>query len=370
MNLFVLSELNPACKHVGWSVAHSLESTLRSVCDPTFIYPFFNTCVRLFDHSKVPDNGGHLLWRWRHRLFKSWYKVGELPPLPPGRNVLIVVGMNPRFMLSVHALDSVLKQFDLCLGYILDGFNPQHFDFTLADKFDHLFVIGSELAEDVERLRGVSASFLPLATNVLEPELNLQHRSIDLLSYGRRNPEAHQRLYAHFNQPGSDRFYYHSTFSEPDVYNLEEHATLLKNLLNRAKVSLCFEASDKSRFMGYSPILYRWFEAWAAGCTVVGKKPTGRGVAELMQWENSAIELPDAPTEWIPFIEDVLADEATLQRNAERNYREALLQHDWRYRIREMLNRVGLETPEKLEDQIKQLRCTAYGMLASVQMSA
>jgi|GEM_PF-1541150 hypothetical protein len=370
MNLFVLSELNPANKHVGWSVSFSLESTLANVCAPTFIYPSFNANVPLLDHSKVPDGRGNFLLRCQHRLFKSWYQIEELPTLPQGQNVLLVVGLSPRFMLSIHALGPLLKQFDLCLGYILDGFDPHHLDSTLTDKFDHLFVIGSELAEDVQRIQGIPTSFLPLATHMLGQEINLRHRWIDIINYGRGNAEFNRLLQAHFSQPGSDRLYYHSTFSQGEVYDLGEHVSQLKNLLNQAKISMCFEASSTPRFMGYSPILYRWFEAWAAGCTIVGKKPTGRGVADLMQWEDSAIDLPDAPSEWVPFLEDLLADEATLQRNAERNYHEALLQHDWRYRIRDMFNTVGLETPEILDEQIKLLRRKAYGMIPSVPLSA
>lgn len=370
MNLFVLSELNPANKHVGWSVSYSLESTLASACDPTFIYPSFNTNIRLFDRVTVPDRPIASLRRYRHRLFKSWYSVEDLPTLSSGCNVLLVVGLSPCFMLSVHALGSLLKQFDVCLGYVLDGFDPQHFDATLKDKFDHLFVIGGELAEDIQRIHGIPTSFLPLATHVLKQDLNLQHRWIDIISYGRGNRDVHRLLYAHYNQPESGRLYHYSTFAKPEVHDQEEHVTLLANLLNRAKVSLCFEASDTPRFMGYSPILYRWFEAWAAGCTIVGKKPTGRGVAELMQWENSAIDIPDAPSEWLPFFDELLKDEATLQRNAERNHRQALLQHDWRYRIQDMFSTVGLKTPETLDEQIKQLRRKAYAMLPSNRVSA
>lgn len=369
MNLFVLSELNSDTKHVGWSVSYSLQATLGHVFEPTFIYPSLNNNTLQSDHSK-PIKEDNLFRRCRHRLFKSWYRIEDLPTLPQGKNVLLVVGVCPKFMLSIYALGPLLKQFDLCLGYVLDGFDPQHFDPTLADPFDHLFVIGEELADDLRKLRGISVSSMPLAIDVLEQDLNLQPRSIDVLSYGRCSPSLHQQLYSRCNQPGSDLLYFHSTFVGADVENLSEHTTLLRQLLSRSKVSLCFEASNIPRFMGYSPILYRWFEAWAAGCTVVGKKPTGRGVAELMQWENSAIELPDDPSQWIPLVEDVLADEAVLQRNAERNYRQALLQHDWRYRIQEMLDIVGLETPESLEEQIKQLRRKAYAMLPAVQLYA
>ena len=144
--------------------------------------------------------------------------------------------------------------------------------------------------------------FLPLATDALRLGSNAKHRSIDIINYGRTKAAVHKCLQSHYAQPSSDRFYFHSTFSQSAVYHLGEHVTLLANLLSRSRISLCFEASHVERFCGRSPILYRWFESWAGGCTVVGKRPFGKGVAPLMDWENSTIELPNESSEWIPFF--------------------------------------------------------------------
>jgi hypothetical protein len=45
-----------------------------------------------------------------------------------------------------------------------------------------------------------------------------------------------------------------------------------------------------------------------------------------------------------------------LLANTQRNYRECLLRHDWRYRLKVMFETAGLPIPEKLELEIGQLQ--------------
>lgn len=344
MNLFVLSDLHPDNRHVGWSVGYTFKESIARACNATLMYP-------------VRNQGGKFLARYQQRLLKSWYhKLDTLPQLGQAPNVLLVVGLWPEFLLSMHTLGPLLKQFDVRIGYILDGFNPDHLDRTVAPYLDHLFVMNAELVDVIRCQHGINTSFLPLATDTFSASLTDTPRWIDIISYGRGNQAVHAALQAHFNQTESKRVYFHSTFSGPQVYDQAEHITLMQKLLSGSKINLCFEASDVPRFKGSSPLLYRWFEAWASGCTIVGKKPFGQEVAPLMDWENSTIELPDTPSDWIPFLNAILDDEATLAANSRRNYREALLRHDWCYRFRDIFATVGLSMPETLSERIALLR--------------
>ncbi|MFQ4142282.1 glycosyltransferase [Chlorogloeopsis sp. ULAP02] len=343
MNLFVLSELYPGNKHVGWSVLYPLEEVLSSTFNATFIYP-------------LPNNKIQLLRRYRHRIFKSWYKIDDLPTLDQGPNILLVIGLGPRFLLSIHALNSVLKKFDLRIGYILDGFYSSHLDRDVMPYLDYLFVICADLADAINRSTKLSTAFLPLATDVLKLGSNSIHRSIDIISYGRTDPKIHKCLQRNFNEEHNNRIYLHSTFSHPEVFNIQEHTKLLFKILSRSKISLCFEASNVERFQGYSPILMRWFESWSSGCTVVGKKPFGKGVANLINWQNSTIEVPDNPADWLAFFEELLSDNDGLIANSQRNYRECLNRHDWRYRIKDMFKVLELPIKENLKNEIAFLR--------------
>jgi hypothetical protein len=202
---------------------------------------------------------------------------------------------------------------------------------------------------------------LPLGINAFaQSNYKLQPRLIDILSYGRADEQLHTTLERHFNQSNSDRLYHHSTFAEPYLTNPREHDTLLTKLLHRTKVSLCFEASNVPRFRGQSPLLYRWLEGWAGGCAIVGKRPWGKGVTELMDWPDSAIEIPDDPRDWIPFFEALLTNENWLKEISHRNYRECRLRHDWRYRLRDMFQLLKIPVPARLSREITQLQQIQY----------
>lgn len=357
MNLFILSEFGPDfVQHVGWSVSYGLEKTLTEILNPVFLYPQKNHPLQPLRQWGIEQERLRSFEHRFNRIFKSWFHLPELPTLPAGKNILLAIGLTPDFLFSLHALGPVLKQFDLRIAYLLDGFDPEWLHPCVASHLDHVFIISSELAREVHQVRGVETSFLPLAANVTQSTPFGANRWIDILNYGRTNTSVHKCLQDYYNQQTNNRMYFHSTFSYGEVYNHEEHVMLMQKLLNRSKISLCFEASKTPRFRKHSPLLYRWFEAWSAGCTIVGKRPLGEGVTELMSWENSTIELPDSPADWIPFFEALLEDEETLILNSQRNYRECVLRHDWRYRIRDMFMAVDLPIPEALKCSIADLQ--------------
>ncbi|XPM60490.2 MAG: glycosyltransferase [Leptolyngbya sp. IPPAS B-1204] len=370
MNLFVLSELGHKGSHVGWSVNHSLEETLTEVLNPTLIYPEKIFPLKWLHQLGIPEDNLEPFELRLNRLLKHWYKLQHLPTLPQGTNVLLVIGLTPNFLQALLTIAPLLKQFDLRIAYLLDGFKPTWLDPTIATWLDHLFVISQELATEISQISSISTTFLPLGANTTKSYASGTHRWIDIISYGRGNEAVHRCLQAHFNQGSTERMYFHSTFTTGEVENPREHITLMRKLLSRSKISLCFEASHLSRFNGHSPLLYRWFEAWAAGCTIVGKQPFEQGVQELMDWENSTIEIPDSPTDWIPFFESLLADETTLALNARRNQQECMLRHDWLYRIKTMLTTVGLPVPEALHDAITQLQAEAIDTYNVLRLSA
>jgi Glycosyl transferases group 1 len=343
MNLFVLSECNPENTHVGWLVSKSLEDVLARVLNTTFLYP-------------IEDETEGFLHQRKKRFLKNWFRLDQMPTLGKGPNVLLIIGLTPHFLLSMHSLKGWLRQFDVRIGYLLDGFDPAHIDREVAPYLDHLFVIMSEITDEIQKTRGINTHFLPVAIDTFDVELSRQHRWIDILGCGRKHEQLHQQLVKHTHRPNSNLFYHYSTFAHPDLLDRDEHRQLQAKLLSHAQLNLCFEGSDISRFQGHSPLLYRWFESWLYGCNPVGKRPFGEGVAELMDWENSAIDLPEDEADWLVFLEDTLTDQETLATNAQRNYEECLLRHDWRYRIQTLLNVVGLPIPELLSADISALQ--------------
>jgi hypothetical protein len=212
----------------------------------------------------------------------------------------------------------------------------------------------------------VPTHFLPMAKNMVGLKLNQGRRSIDLLSYGRRDERFHQQLVQHLRGSEQNLFYHYSTLLHPQSMNREEHTLLHSQILSNAKINLCFDASQQQRFFGRSPLLYRWFEGWAHGCVIVGQRPTGQGVLPLMDWENSVLELPKSRTDWIPFVQSLLANEESLAEISRRNYHEALLRHDWRYRLQEMWKVLGLSLSAPVQSGIDGLVLRSQGKALSV----
>jgi hypothetical protein len=140
--------------------------------------------------------------------------------------------------------------------------------------------------------------------------------------------------------------------------------------MRRSKVSLChcfIETSNKYAF-GVSPLTARWFEAIAAGCAIVGRRPKGTEVERLFGWKDSTIELPKDKDKWSIFIQALLDDKARLAGVSHRNYLNALQQHDWRYRLRDILGALGVPLPDKLKDELNLLENRA-AEIANVAIS-
>lgn len=355
MELVILSELNPDNTHVGWSVSRSLESVLATTCNARFIYPVENKPI-------------HPYLKSQNRIFKSWYKLSSQSILDldlknnSKSKVLLIICLTPGFLLSIHSLGALVNQFDLKVAYLLDGYSVDTFDRSVIPLLDHVFTICSETSTNIKKNLGLNSSFLPLGIDVLKYGSKQNDRPIDIFGYGRKDPLVHQYLISVYNRLESDRFYYFTSFTGAHVENVEHHTYLHHRLLSKSKISLCFEASSVPRFQGHSPILYRWFEGWAAGCTLVGRRPFGEGTDVLMNWENSTIEVPDNEEHWSDFFEDLLNDENTLAANMHRNHRECLDRHDWRYRIQQIFEGLNLTPPQALRDQIDQLQNYAHSL--------
>jgi len=353
MNLFVLSQLGSIRDHVGWLASYDFEQVLVDTCGATLIYPEHNNKIRF-------------LKRFRHRIFKSWFKVEDLPSLTQGPNVLLVTGMSPGALLMMPALGSLVRKVDLRIAYLFDTYRPHDLDKKVILDFDYLFFPVAEIAYKVNKIFSVNTGFLPHAFNALKFGSGQQNRCIDVISYGRSNLNLHKQLQANFNQLGTERIYYHTSFSGAQVNSYKEHRMLLAKLLEKSKISLCFEPSQDKRFEGHSPLLTRWLEGFAAGCAIVGKKPFGQEVDNLINWPSSTIDIPDTPSEWIPFFEEFLGDSERLTAISQRNYSECLLRHDWRYRLRDMFEILSLPIPKRLDNELVQLRQKAEVNLAKV----
>ena len=276
---------------------------------------------------------------------------------PDGPNVLIVWALNMRDISRAHLLEPVWDSFDIKVLWILDTVHPDNIKLELVQRFDLIASICGDIGRDFEAMTGRPVVYMPPHTDVLRYAATTDFRPLDLLVIGRRDPSIYNPIHFHFNAPGQQRVSVDLvTRTKNFTGTAEQECHLLMGAYARAKVSFCFEPSmAHPRFRGYSPMTERWPHSWASGCTVVGTRPTGHGVAEQMDWPEATIELPDTPEDAIAFLEGLLGDAQGLRRRRLCNVAEAGRRHDSRHRLHKLLTELDLPIPEGLADGLKRL---------------
>lgn len=276
---------------------------------------------------------------------------------PNGPNILVVWALNIRDIVRSRLLDDVWDEFDHTVLWVLDTVNPKHAKIDHLTRFDVITSICGDIAKDFEAVTKRSVLYMPPHTDVLKFGTTNDYRPLDMLVIGRRLSALYDPIHIHFNAPEQNRI---SADLMTRTINFsasaKEECQILMGAYARSKIAFCFEPSNShSRFRGYSPITERWPHAWASGCTVVGKRPTGQGVSKQMEWDEATLELPDDPEDAIAFVEDILQDEDGLQRRRRVNFAEAARRHDSRHRLHKLLTELDLPLPEGLIKGLTQL---------------
>jgi hypothetical protein len=249
----------------------------------------------------------------------------------------------------------------------LEGQLPPYLLETLG-QFDKVYLSSNPVAS-MERITGRACSYLPLSVDALRfsPYPNPPQRGIDVLGIGRRSQATHTALMRLAREQGL--FYYYDTVrTSPrvsdagkqitfSVMDPAEHRFKHASLLKRSRYYLASRArANEAGIAELDEISARFFEGAAAGAIMIGEPPTTGKYLTLFDWPDVVVRTPfDAPD-----IGDVIAE---LDRDPERcsqirrsNMLNALQRHDCGYRLRTMLEDLGLPIPPKLLAREARLR--------------
>ncbi len=356
MKLYVISrrELNSS---VSWDPLFEVENIIADTCDATIIAPR----ARRVYQAVEPKSGRHVpVLRGLVRRTFGPYEPCVLPP-KTGPEACISVAISTPNLDVVEAVPGWRERFDLALGYVFDAWG----DYTdhLA-AFDRIFVPLPDAMEQWQQRSSVKTTLIPFGVDAHEEGGGDADRPIDLISYGRIPRQFHQAFSQRWNRSSSRVLFLRTAPRNVEIYpdrpyaQRDDHADVgaLYQLLRRSKASLCFDtAYPGMRKFPYSFVTLRWFDAFATGCAVVGKRPTTPEAERLLPWQESTIEIPDNPSAAVEMLEAFFADSARLERIRLRNYYEALTRHDWRMRVRDMLQSVGMALPARLVSHLDQL---------------
>jgi Glycosyl transferases group 1 len=278
-------------------------------------------------------------------------KPGHIVEKSTYPRTLFVVGI------SIYDIDQAIRsikqdEFDQICAYIFDAFAlPAEFKrpnwhkaisshHRTIRKITHLFVPFRQSVAEFERLYQIPVSYIPLGVDAVKHGGYDENKIIDVNGYGRQPATLESLLSERFNVRGSNRIYHHTNHAHtPIIHDVYTHRRLFWQQLRRSKIALAFDplhTNYKNGKFTFSFIGQRWFESAAAGCVIVGKRPTCNEFDELFGWEHSTIELPDSVSDMADTI-NFLLNEWDLETIGRRNNAECLSRHDWRFRIDDML---------------------------------
>lgn len=215
----------------------------------------------------------------------------------------------------------------------------------LLRGFDHVFVFSRGVLGEVERVAGVSCTYLPTGVDALRfvPERPAP-RVLDVVSYGRRLPGPHERLLAAAGR--GDLVYLCDTVrGSYDVTSHTEHRAALAATLGRARYTVVHRINDDpgrlARTGGEETLTSRYFETTAAGAVVLGSAPDTRDFLRAFPWPDAVVDVRADGTDVLEVVATLDADPARVAAARRAGMLAALREHDWAYRFAEMLAAVG-----------------------------
>lgn len=304
-------------------------------------------------------------------LRSSPFAVDVPPPKTSDEQILVAVGLDFLAIYEgIRCIPGWRSRFDRVCAYVFDAYipwlrnpRPQWRErISLFAGFmatlDHLFIPATGNLDHFRERYGIPVSFLPMACDVLTYGKGAADRSIDVIGYGRQPTEQSRLLAQTYNEPGSSRIYYHTDHSHSwCVRDHLQQRRLFWRILGRSRISLTYDAFvlDKGTRSPFPFVGQRWFESLAAGCMVVGRQPACPEAADLLCWEDCVIDSPEDPADLVPLLEELLSDEDRLRTVHQRNYAESLARHDWRHRLGDMLDILGVPHPGALASALQRL---------------
>lgn len=219
----------------------------------------------------------------------------------------------------------------------------------------HVFAPTALLIDEQAAFLGVPHEYLPIGVDAVRFGSARQDRTIDVNAYGRQPRAVTNLLSDTLNvRDGRYRFNHTDHLASITISDPERHRALFWRMLTDSRVALAYapEATGDAGRFDCAFVGQRWFEAIAAGCAVMGRKPNAPETDRLFDWPDALIELPDDPEEARARILALVDDAGRLAAISEHNHRAALARHDWRHRIDAMAGILRIDRDEQFRAEL------------------
>ncbi|GLQ07896.1 glycosyltransferase [Sneathiella chinensis] len=231
--------------------------------------------------------------------------------------------------------------------------------YTALKKVDHFFGPIPETLSALSNMLDRPFHYSPIAVDVLNVAHEGQERWISVNGFGRQEPGVNNLLADTMNRPGSPHVYFHTnSMVSAGLLDWKRYREQFWHLLRMSRLSLTFDAlfynpGNRAKHSFVGP---RWYESLATGTVVIGQAPKTDEAKALLDWDNATVDLPENPAKAVDYILGMLSAPEELDRIGQENIRQMRQRHDWRYRIKDMLESLEIEQPGILQEQIAMLR--------------
>ncbi len=222
------------------------------------------------------------------------------------------------------------------------------------NEFDHVFLASAGTVAPLQERLDVPVSYLPFGVDALRfapdsstPTTASVDRPIDINNIGRRSAITHGALRDWTNRTG--RMYYFDTFTPGYVYDFREHREVLASINKASKFVITNRGvgANPDRTNHQDELSFKFFEAVASGCIMLGEPPTIPEFEKLFDWEDAHIAIPFDCPDIGEILEELEADTARCERARKLNLRAGFERHDGLHRVEEIFGTLGIPLGDK-----------------------
>jgi len=217
-------------------------------------------------------------------------------------------------------------------------------------NFDCIFSGLESSVGEIQAITGRPCYFIPWGVDALlfSPYPEDAARTIDVFNMGRRHEGLHRSLMA--RAAAGKFFYLYDTVNDFKVIDPREHRKLLAGLIKRSRYFIAYppKFDMPAETGGVQELGARFFEGAAGGAVILGGPPRCAAFDACFDWQDAVITVDTDGEQIGAVIEDLESDPRRVARMRRHNVANSLRRHDWVYRWRQMLDRVGLKVPTRV----------------------
>ena len=323
-------------------------------------------CAPAARHYATPASLWRLLADDRYRLGQAvrdvlmmrWTDLAEPHEIDADCDLCFVVLFFPsdlRFLERIRGWRERSKIAAVFLLELWSGEVEAARDLSALDRFDHVFLVNDAAVPLVQARTRTPVSQLSLAVDALRAapapvDGRMPRRRIDILSYGRRQPDVHARLVEIAARQGL--FYKYDVWAKMLADDWETTRAMSAELTRRSRYAVVWgptiaPAAHKIPILRDDRMMSaRFFEATAGGAIMLGDYHSSPVIDRLIDWPDAMVRIRPDGSDVEATLDALEADPARRARIRAANVLNGLRRHDWSHRWADALATLGLTPVE------------------------